>query len=121
MRHSLALPSSTQTEVCVVLCVNVCICVYMCLHISVCVCMCNVFVCVSHAHCEVCDSRALVNMCVLSLDVPINNERYVSLTFEVCEASVLHGFAGYFDSVLYDDLTMSEPVGCVCVGERGVW
>lgn len=40
-------------------------------------------------------------------EIPINNERYVSLTFAVREASVLHGFAGYFDSVLYEDLHMS--------------
>ncbi len=47
---------------------------------------------------------------MLFTETPINNDRYISLTFEVCESSVLHGFAGYFDSVLYDDLTMSEEI-----------
>ena len=42
------------------------------------------------------------------IDVPINNDRYISLKFEVGESSLLHGFAGYFDSVLYRDLHMSK-------------
>ena len=46
-------------------------------------------------------------MCVFP-DIPINNERYISMDFDVLDSSVLHGFAGYFDSVLYDDLHMSE-------------
>lgn len=44
----------------------------------------------------------------IGADIPINNERYASLKFPVEKASVLHGFAGYFDSVLYDDLHMSK-------------
>ena len=34
------------------------------------------------------------------IDVPINNDRYISLKFEVGKSSLLHEFAGYFDSVL---------------------
>ena len=44
------------------------------------------------------------------LDTPINNERYISLRFDVKESYVLHGFAGYFDTVLYDDITLSKSV-----------
>lgn len=47
---------------------------------------------------------------ILFLDNPINNERYVCLHFEVKESYVLHGFAGYFDTLLYDDLTLSKLI-----------
>ena len=46
----------------------------------------------------------------LFLDNPINNERYVCLRFEVKESYVLHGFAGYFDTLLYDDFTLSKLI-----------
>ena len=49
-------------------------------------------------------------MLFLLLDNPINNERYVCLRFEVKEAYILHGFAGYFDTLLYDDLTLSKLI-----------
>ncbi|XP_078041108.1 protein arginine N-methyltransferase 5 [Augochlora pura] len=40
----------------------------------------------------------------------IDNSRYEFRTFEVQQNSVLHGFSGYFDSILYKDITMSiEP------------
>ena len=45
---------------------------------------------------------------ILYVDTPINNERYICLRFEVKESYVLHGFAGYFDTLLYDDLTLSK-------------
>ncbi len=41
-------------------------------------------------------------------DIPINNDRYLKMSFDVKEASVLHGFSGYFDTVLYDDITLSK-------------
>ena len=41
------------------------------------------------------------------VDTPICNHRFIALDFQVLEASMLHGFAGYFDSTLYDDLHMS--------------
>ncbi|KAL3315106.1 hypothetical protein Ciccas_006262 [Cichlidogyrus casuarinus] len=36
-----------------------------------------------------------------------SNERYISLTFECGQDCTVHGFAGFFESVLYDDITMS--------------
>lgn len=38
---------------------------------------------------------------------PINNERYVQLEFNVDKASMIHGVAGFFDMVLYKDVTLS--------------
>lgn len=41
---------------------------------------------------------------------PHSNKRYQVRTFNVKENSVLHGISGYFDAVLYDDVTLSiEP------------
>ncbi|XP_077503631.1 protein arginine N-methyltransferase 5 isoform X2 [Amblyomma americanum] len=36
-----------------------------------------------------------------------DNSRYKSLRFKVRDNSILHGFAGYFDTVLYKDVTLS--------------
>ena len=44
----------------------------------------------------------------LHTDNPINNERYLTMNFDLKEAAVLHGFAGYFDTILYDDITLSK-------------
>ena len=41
-------------------------------------------------------------------DVPINNQRYACLQFEVKDSTLLHGFAGYFEAVLYKDIMLSE-------------
>ena len=38
---------------------------------------------------------------------PIDNERFASLSFEVGLDSILHGFTGYFESVLYKDVVLS--------------
>ncbi|KAA8492043.1 Protein arginine N-methyltransferase 1.5 [Porphyridium purpureum] len=40
-----------------------------------------------------------------------SNERYRSLTFSISESNNLHGFAGYFDAVLYKDVTLSTRPG----------
>lgn len=43
-------------------------------------------------------------------DSPIDNSRYGHLTFtrsESAGAAVIHGFAGYFESVLYKDVILS--------------
>ena len=56
---------------------------------------------------NLCESKLHVFVFFLSVDTPINNERYTSLRFHVKESYVLHGFAGYFDTVLYDDFTLS--------------
>ena len=45
---------------------------------------------------------------------PIDNERFITLSFTIKEDSVLHGFAGYFDTVLYKDVMLSMFV-CVCM------
>ncbi|CAI9715887.1 protein arginine N-methyltransferase 5-like [Octopus vulgaris] len=37
----------------------------------------------------------------------IDNSRYVSIQFHIKSDAVLHGFAGYFDSVLYGNVTLS--------------
>ncbi|CAH0474551.1 unnamed protein product [Peronospora belbahrii] len=40
----------------------------------------------------------------------IDNRRQVELRFTAAESAVVHGLAGYFDAVLYDDATLSiEP------------
>ncbi|KZC08382.1 PREDICTED: protein arginine N-methyltransferase 5 [Dufourea novaeangliae] len=42
--------------------------------------------------------------------IVIDNSRYEIKTFEVQQNCVLHGFSGYFDTVLYKDVTLSiEP------------
>lgn len=38
----------------------------------------------------------------------IDNNRYCTLQFPVEVNTVLHGFAGYFETVLYQDITLSE-------------
>lgn len=38
---------------------------------------------------------------------PIDNTRYKTLRFDVKIDCVLNGFAGYFDAILYDDITLS--------------
>lgn len=40
-------------------------------------------------------------------DSVIDNTRHKSLEFEIQDNYVLHGFAGYFDTVLYKDITLS--------------
>ncbi|KAL0277779.1 UNVERIFIED_CONTAM: hypothetical protein PYX00_004944 [Menopon gallinae] len=40
-------------------------------------------------------------------DNPIDNTRYKCLTFEVEQDCVLHGFSGFFDTVLYKDIMLS--------------
>eukprot|EP00731_Ephydatia_muelleri_P033359 Em0028g34a len=40
-------------------------------------------------------------------DVPINNQRYTCLQFGVKDSTLLHGFAGYFESLLYKDIMLS--------------
>lgn len=53
-------------------------------------------------------------MCFVYADHPffllsdMNNNRYQCLTFSVGCNSVLHGFAGYFETTLYKDVTLSK-------------
>lgn len=45
--------------------------------------------------------------CCFSAD-RIDNSRVKSLEFEAKTSFSLHGFAGYFETVLYKDVTLSE-------------
>lgn len=40
-------------------------------------------------------------------DVMIDNSRYTKLQFDVSETNVVHGLAGYFETVLYNDVKLS--------------
>lgn len=43
-------------------------------------------------------------------DLEKNNDRYVTLTFDIKQDCTLHGFAGYFNAILYKDINISiEP------------
>lgn len=42
-----------------------------------------------------------------NMSKPIDNRRFKMLHFNSTAAAVLHGFAGYFDAVLYDDIKIS--------------
>jgi len=43
-------------------------------------------------------------------DLERNNDRYATLTFNIKQDCVLHGFAGYFNAILYKDIHLSiEP------------
>ena len=49
-----------------------------------------------------------MHMALCVPDVPINNQRYTCLQFGVKDSTLLHGFAGYFESLLYKDIMLSE-------------
>lgn len=53
-------------------------------------------------------------------DPMIDNNRYCTLQFPVEVNTVLHGFAGYFETVLYQDITLSECRGQWMAGDEGV-
>ncbi|OWK09480.1 PRMT5 [Cervus elaphus hippelaphus] len=57
-------------------------------------------------------------------DPMIDNNRYCTLEFPVEVNTVLHGFAGYFETVLYQDITLSQTI-CVrfwrCSNSKKVW
>lgn len=50
----------------------------------------------------------------------IDNNRYCTLEFPVEVNTVLHGFAGYFETVLYQDITLSECSGLWLLGYEHV-
>ena len=50
----------------------------------------------------------VLNSCLT--DDPIVNERYLMLRFKVPESTTVHGFAGYFDTELYDNFTLSKCI-----------
>lgn len=41
-------------------------------------------------------------------DKVIDNNRYIRLTFDSKDDYVLHGFAGYFETILFGDVTLSK-------------
>lgn len=51
----------------------------------------------------------------------IDNNRYCTLEFPVEVNTVLHGFAGYFETVLYQDITLSECLELQMAGYGGTW
>ena len=44
----------------------------------------------------------------LFLEKPIDNTRYSKTTFHMKTGNLIHGIAGYFDAVLYDDVSISK-------------
>ena len=53
--------------------------------------------------------RSSYNPFILTiLDVPIDNSRSVSIDFEIQNSCLVHGFAGFFRTVLYKDLFLSK-------------
>ena len=48
--------------------------------------------------------------CDFYSDAVIDNTRYASLKFDIKQDAVLHGFAGYFDTVLYDNVNLSKSL-----------
>ena len=52
----------------------------------------------------------------LYADKPINNDRHVRLKFTTFnQAAILHGFAGYFYTILYRDITLSQFINAVFI------
>ncbi len=56
------------------------------------------------------NSQPLSNAMLISIlpDTVIDNSRYATKEFRVPVSTMLHGFAGYFDCVLYKDVTLSK-------------
>ncbi len=51
------------------------------------------------------NSHTFLKLCLQS---PINNTREVSLHFSCEDSAILHGFGGYFECILYGDVTLSN-------------
>ena len=51
--------------------------------------------------------------CDFYADAVIDNTRYASLKFDIKQDAVLHGFAGYFDTVLYDNVNLSKSLSSI--------
>ena len=47
------------------------------------------------------------------IGTPVDNRRYACLQFRAKDAITMHGFAGYFDTTLYDDITLSKMTSLV--------
>nr|CAG4647716.1 EOG090X028A [Moina brachiata] len=57
--------------------------------------------------CELADPQALFTFVHPNREAPIDNSRYETRRFAVKCDSVVHGFAGYFETVLYKDVMLS--------------
>ena len=51
--------------------------------------------------------RTVINSLIFTLGKLIDNTRYEVLQFQILEDSVCHGLAGYFEAILYKDVTLS--------------
>jgi uncharacterized protein with PQ loop repeat len=49
----------------------------------------------------------MILVCLFVSDAVPDNSRYRSLSFNISQNCVLHGFSGYFDTVLYKNITLS--------------
>ena len=54
----------------------------------------------------------IISLYLLPTEKPVDNSRYACLQFTSNTATTLHGFAGYFDTNLYDGIMLSklEPI-----------
>ncbi|KAJ1523643.1 hypothetical protein ONE63_001486 [Megalurothrips usitatus] len=56
---------------------------------------------------ELSDTQALFQFDHPNKDVPIDNSRFKTLQFKIRQNGVLHGFSGYFETILYQDVMLS--------------
>ncbi|KAK3907651.1 Protein arginine N-methyltransferase 5 [Frankliniella fusca] len=56
---------------------------------------------------ELSDTQPLFQFDHPNKDIPIDNTRFKKLQFKIRQTGVLHGFAGYFETVLYKDVMLS--------------
>lgn len=56
---------------------------------------------------ELSDTQPLFQFDHPNTDVPIDNTRFKTLQFRIRQNGVLHGFAGYFETVLYKEVMLS--------------
>ena len=83
-------------------------CMRIILFIYVCVCACACMRACVRAASIINNQQSVVLLFLLYVDVPINNQRFCSLKFTVHTSSMVHGFAGYFDTILYNQTTLSK-------------
>jgi hypothetical protein len=58
--------------------------------------------------CHLQEHTLLLRKCSLSVsDEIFDNSRYKCLSFSISQNCVLHGFSGYFDTVLYKNIVLS--------------
>ena len=55
-----------------------------------------------------CHEYGTVVLFLLPISDVVDNNRFITLDFKVKENCLLHAFAGYFEAVLYKDVTLSK-------------